>query len=75
MKSTIDQLRNEASIYCIHRGHVIQWEASFFHEWSNANLQNGICIHCQKEVQINDNPQPNGIDIGGEAVATNCNHH
>ena len=30
------------------------------------------CLRCNAWVQINTNPQPNDIDVSGEAVALNC---
>ena len=30
------------------------------------------CTLCGMEVHVNTRPAPNGIDIGGEAVALNC---
>ena len=30
------------------------------------------CVHCGMEVACNTRPQPNEIDIGGEAVALDC---
>lgn len=30
------------------------------------------CISCTAQVVVNTRPQPNEIDIGGEAVALNC---
>ena len=31
------------------------------------------CTRCGMEVQVNTKPAPNEINIGGEAVALNCN--
>ncbi len=31
------------------------------------------CSVCEKQLQVETNPPPNGIDIGGEAVALRCN--
>ena len=31
------------------------------------------CTECHRGVTIELNPPPNGIEIGGEAVAVNCN--
>lgn len=32
----------------------------------------GICSKCGMDVDLNTNPAPNQIDIGGEALALNC---
>lgn len=46
-------------------------------EWKSTNYPNRImawaqCKKCSMEVQVNTNPLPNEINIGGEAVALNC---
>ena len=74
MKKDINDLKNEAEISCTLRGHIMEWEKCFFHKWSNSNLQDATCKKCGLWVQICDNPQPNGIDIGGPAIAVNCNN-
>ena len=33
------------------------------------------CIECQAWVQVDPNPAPNGIDIGGPAVAIRCEEY
>ena len=53
------------------RGHVLN------HTWtvyiSSYRLTAYIeCVKCGKGVQVNTNPLPNQIDIGGEAVAVGC---
>lgn len=32
----------------------------------------GICKTCGKEVHVNPEPEPNEIDIGGDAIGDNC---
>lgn len=73
MKKSLSLLRLEAEKCGTElRGHKIIWSEPFYHRWSNANLQDGKCQYCGMEVQLNDHPRPNGIDISGEAVALNC---
>lgn len=36
-------------------------------------MRYGVCKKCAKQVHLNPTPAPNEIDIGGEAVALNCN--
>jgi hypothetical protein len=49
------------------RGHVIFWAYP-----DSETRQMGRCGCCGKTVYINTKPQPNDIEIGGEAVALNC---
>ncbi len=62
----IEQATNAAKF----RGHRIVWH--YGDGDLNAITRLGTCIHCGKEVQVNCRPQPNEIDIGGEAVALGC---
>ena len=66
---TLLQLKREATEACKQREHVM-------YRWFNFNLSEGIarsaCVLCGKQVQVNTNPAPNDIEIGGEAVALNC---
>ena len=38
----------------------------------NRMVGNSLCRKCGAGVTINTNPMPNQIDIGGRAVAVNC---
>jgi len=72
MNKPLSLLRTEAEESCKLRGHEIEWRRPLMSKLSNSTIQNGVCKHCGEWVQLTDNPQPNGIDIGGPAVALNC---
>lgn len=38
----------------------------------NCTVANAQCVSCDKQCVIRENPLPNEIDIGGEAVAHGC---
>ena len=68
--SALDQLQKQAESACNNRGHQLgKWE--IYHGERNS-LANNACVRCGKEVQCNTLPLPNGIDIGGEALALGC---
>jgi hypothetical protein len=67
----LGHLREQAETACKSRGHSIEWSAPYHGE--SQSIQHGCCNHCDREVQIIMNPRPNQIDVGGEAVALNCN--
>lgn len=79
-----DRLRNEARNAAECRGHVLSKFEKFVHGRVYHSTHMHIvgiayCIlynsknhQCRQWVQIDTNPQPNGIDIGGPAVAVNC---
>lgn len=66
----LSELRKQAQQACKTRGHTMEWHSPYHGE--SRSIQNATCRMCGKEVQICTKPQPNGIDIGGEAVALNC---
>lgn len=67
MLTKLLELANQS---CTSQGHVISWSPPYHGE--RTSLQNGICLVCKMEVHCNTKPLPNGIDIGGEAVALSC---
>ena len=52
---------------CEFRGHKMQYIDGKTGKWALYE-----CVNCKRTVTIDTNPAPNGIDIGGEAVAVNC---
>jgi hypothetical protein len=66
---TLQSLRREAAQGTNFRGHRMRW--SLYHG-EGRSLYNGTCTRCGGWVQCNTNPLPNGIDIGGSAVALTC---
>lgn len=63
----IERLRKEALESCKFRGHHMGLFCRLFKHWWNSK-----CKVCDMKVCINDEPDPNGIEIGGEAVALHC---
>ena len=67
----IDRLRLEALDACKFRGH----EMGPFHRSDRAlhrRTATSECGTCGMMVGIDERPLPNGIEIGGEAVASGC---
>jgi hypothetical protein len=67
---SLTELKRSATESCALRGHEIEWAAPWHGE--TKSIQRGKCRRCDMVVDINTNPLPNGIEIGGEAVALNC---
>ena len=65
-------LQNEAAVACKFRGHKMNnW--GFTVKAGGSGIRGGaVCSRCGRGVQYDTTPPPNGIDIGGEAVAVNC---
>lgn len=66
----IDRLKKDATESATWRNHTLgRW-----HHYKSENRIVAIsdCVKCNRTAVINTNPMPNEIDIGGEAVAVNC---
>ena len=55
------------------RGHRMRWNEPFGRA-NGPKSQFGFCRVCNAEVLLCEKPAPNGIDIGGAAVAVHCPH-
>lgn len=67
---TLGELRTEATDTALHRRHALVWASPWHGE--TKSIQRGTCAHCGMDVDINTRPEPNGVDIGGTAIALNC---
>ena len=68
MKRSLISLKREATMAVQWRGHILKrWQ-------TGVSIYQGYaeCRVCGMSVHVDTNPQPNGIDIGGEAVALTC---
>jgi hypothetical protein len=68
---TISTLIKKAQASTTRRGHRLLWEKGEC-DWQSGEYARGVCRQCMMEVHCLTKPLPNQIDIGGEAVATNC---
>ena len=62
------QLTKSALKSCEARGHLM---AAFIHAHDDTAAISH-CVSCRRQALVLTNPQPNQIDIGGEAVALEC---
>lgn len=65
----IERLKKEALESCKLRGHNMK---RFIRHDYWPTVRYAHCRNCGRQVVVNSRPQPNGIEIGGEAVALNC---
>ena len=64
-------LRKQARRSAKSRGHrLIKFTPLSGNGWSQSSMSS--CEQCGDEVWVYPNPAPNGADVVGEAVATNC---
>ena len=63
------RLKKEALMSCSCRGHDMgRFKRHDY--WRTSSYSH--CRRCGMQVVVNTRPTPNGIDIGGEAVALDC---
>lgn len=65
--STLKKKAQQATAW---RGHRMKWGPVY--GTPTTQSQNAECRDCAAVVSIHEMPAPNGIDIGGSAVAINC---
>jgi hypothetical protein len=63
------RLRRVAIAAARKRGHVLRWSGPAHQD---VRLQYADCRNCRAWVAIRVYPQPNEIDVGGNAVALDC---
>ena len=68
-KPSLVLLTAAATVASMDRGHDMVWQ----HPPVSATINNAECKVCGAWVQVNTNPAPNQIDIGGPSVAVDCN--
>ena len=66
----LSTLKKQAQKSSKARNHKMFWSKPYFNE-SGENCE-GTCSKCNAWVQIHTKPQPNQINVGGNAVAVNC---
>lgn len=49
-----------------------EWRGHDMGGWNSYKAPYCECVKCGAFVQVDSSPAPNGIDIGGDAVAINC---
>ena len=68
----VDQLKRDLLASCKFRGHKM--ESLGFVVNPHGRIRGGYtCEKCGKWAGYDTQPEPNGVDIGGEAVALGCN--
>jgi hypothetical protein len=70
MGTKMGRLKSDALTAADSRGHDM---TRFTHHELKNYTATSHCRNCHMSVTVNSAPAPNDIDIGGEAVALNCN--
>lgn len=67
--NNLRELRTKALDSCVIHGHDM---STFVEADSRGRIYRAECRKCSAYVDLNISPLPNEIDIGGTAVAVNC---
>ena len=67
---SLSLLKLEAENSCLYRGHNMKWDRVY--KFTIKGSRNAECKYCGMTVSIKTHPQPNDIDIGGNAVTLTC---
>ena len=68
---TLAQLKKEGHRSAKMRGHTLgRWKPTSTNRQDRAAY--ATCLRCERVVYVSTHPPPNGIDLGGDAVAMNC---
>lgn len=65
------KLKREAKASAENAGHTLGKFRTLVTDGSRM-VAEAVCIHCGSYVQINTNPAPNQIDIGGSVFGNSC---
>ena len=67
---SLSLLKLEAENSCLYNGHNMKWDRVY--KFTVKGSRNAECTYCGMAVSIKTHPQPNEIDIGGNAVVLTC---
>lgn len=68
MSSRLTRLKQSAKVSCYNRKHIMTYFKN-----CDYGVWRAHCVLCGMETVVKEYPAPNEIDIGGEAVALDCN--
>ncbi len=67
------KLKRQAISSAEFHGHRLgPWKSNLIFTAPKRAVELAICIRCGEWVQVDTCPPPNGIDVGGTAVAVDC---
>ena len=67
------KLKQEAKSSAEFRGHILgKWKSNLIFPTAKRAVELAICVRCGEWVQVDTCPPPDGIDVGGTAVAVGC---
>ena len=67
------KLKHQAESSAEFRGHLLgPWKSNLIFPTSKRSVELAICVDCGEWVEVDTCPLPNGIEVGGTAVAVEC---
>jgi hypothetical protein len=72
----LKKLKRQAKSSAEFHGHTLgPWKSNLIFPTRTRAVELSICIHCGEWVAVDTRPLPNGINVGGTAVAMECKKH
>ncbi len=69
----LERLKEQAEQSAEFRGHILgPWKSNLIFQTKKRAVELSICIYCGEWAEVDTCPLPNGIDVGGTAVAVEC---
>jgi hypothetical protein len=69
----LEMLKEKAERSAELRGHTLgPWESNMIFQTKTRTVELSICIHCGEWAEVDTCTVPNGINVGGTAVAVSC---
>ncbi len=69
----LEMLKEQAERSAEFRGHTLgPWKSNLIFQTKKRAVELSICIYCGEWAEVDTCPLPNGIDVGGTAVAVEC---
>ncbi len=69
----LEMLKEQAERSAEFRGHILgPWKSNLIFPSRKRKVELSICINCGEWAEVDTCPLPNGINVGGTAVAVEC---
>ena len=69
----LEMLKEKAERSAEFRGHTLgSWKSNLIFPTKTRVVELSICIYCGEWAEVDTRPLPNGIEVGGTAVAVEC---
>lgn len=69
----LEMLKEKAERSAEYHGHTLgPWKPNLIFPTTSRTVELSMCIYCGEWAEVDTCPLPNGINVGGTAVAVDC---